>query len=378
MSASGTGAMGSTLSTQTWETYFVANDAQDQEHLGLEDQVRYYPRPGLSIGDLGPNSTQTGAPWGGLGIRVATRGYQWHDAMLRDIIFWEYELANISDYDIPEVILGHWIDGGIGSDGEDDLGYSCDSLDMTYIWDINGVGSGGVATGSMGVAYLGDSTALGIASSCMFPVASHSPSNDTPWFKNDQVMWEMMDTVTYDYMGLVNVISLISTPKIRLPQNTKAKLNLGILHAYEDLEGLNSAEHDAPNLLALKVLAQQVVVNNFHTENLASLKGYSFAPSSYVLKQNYPNPFNPTTIISYDIPEKATVTLTIFDILGYEVMTLQDEVQPPGIYGVQWNGVDHSGKPVNTGVYFCRLQVVDPATGGAGDYSKTIKMVYLR
>ena len=26
------------------ETYFVANDAQDQEYLGLADRVRYYPR----------------------------------------------------------------------------------------------------------------------------------------------------------------------------------------------------------------------------------------------------------------------------------------------------------------------------------------------
>jgi hypothetical protein len=32
------------------ETYFVANDAQDQEYLGAEDLNKYYPRPGIKIG----------------------------------------------------------------------------------------------------------------------------------------------------------------------------------------------------------------------------------------------------------------------------------------------------------------------------------------
>jgi hypothetical protein len=39
------------------------------------------------------------------------------------------------------------------------------------------------------------------------------------------------------------------------------------------------------------------------------------------------------------------------------------------------NGND---KYANVGVKFDRLQIVDPAKGGAGDYSKTIKMVYLK
>ena len=90
----------------------------------------------------------------------------------------------------------------------------------------------------------------------------------------------------------------------------------------------------------------------------------------YTLHQNYPNPFNPTTTISYSLSEQSTAKLTIFDIQGREVRTLQDVERPPGNYEVQWNGMDRSGNPVSTGVYFARMQ--------AGDYSKTIKMVYLR
>jgi len=90
----------------------------------------------------------------------------------------------------------------------------------------------------------------------------------------------------------------------------------------------------------------------------------------YHLSQAYPNPFNPTTTISYDLPEQVRTKLTVFDIRGQEILTLQDASQAAGNYEVQWNGMDQSGNQVRTSVYFCRLR--------AGSYSKTIKMVYLR
>ena len=94
------------------------------------------------------------------------------------------------------------------------------------------------------------------------------------------------------------------------------------------------------------------------------------APMSFMLHQNYPNPFNPNTTISYSITEQSKVRLSVFDIRGQEVMTPQDGSKSPGNYEVQWNGMDQSGNPVSTGVYFCRLE--------AGSYSQSIKMVYLR
>jgi len=142
------------------ETYFVANDAQDQEYLGPEDRVKYYPRPGVFIGDKRPSVTvQYGKPWGGIGIRVEQRGFQWNNPQARDAIFWEYNIANISDYDLPEVAFGYWVDNAIGDNvagaGDDDeLGYFDRSIDMAYSWDIDGIGQGGYPTGTMGFAYL--------------------------------------------------------------------------------------------------------------------------------------------------------------------------------------------------------------------------------
>lgn len=141
------------------ETYFVTNDAQDQEYQGPEDKAKYYPRPGVKIGDKLPDVTiQYGKPWGGLGIRVEQRGFQWNNPQARDALFWEYTIANISNYDIKDVAFGYWVDNGIGDTGgggdDDELGFFDRKLDMAYSWDIDGVGQGGLPTGIMGFAYL--------------------------------------------------------------------------------------------------------------------------------------------------------------------------------------------------------------------------------
>tara|TARA_B100000029_G_scaffold516788_1_gene634218 strand:+ start:5176 stop:8688 length:3513 start_codon:yes stop_codon:yes gene_type:complete len=137
------------------ESYYVVNDAQDQENLGPEDNVRYYPRPGHFVGDLKPDVTiQPGVPWGGLGLRVSVRGFQWNNPQARDAIFWEYSIANVSEYDLRDVAFGYWLDNSIGGDGDDDLGFFNKQEDMAYSWDINGIGAGGLPSGVMGFAYL--------------------------------------------------------------------------------------------------------------------------------------------------------------------------------------------------------------------------------
>ena len=93
-------------------------------------------------------------------------------------------------------------------------------------------------------------------------------------------------------------------------------------------------------------------------------------PTEFQLKQNYPNPFNPSTTLSYELPSRSDVTLSVFDVSGRLIRTLRQAEQPAGAYRVQWDGLDASGNPVGTGVYFCHLI--------AGDFEQTIKMLYLK
>ncbi len=83
---------------------------------------------------------------------------------------------------------------------------------------------------------------------------------------------------------------------------------------------------------------------------------FTTIPNTFALQQNYPNPFNPGTTISYDIPEKTTVKLQIYDLLGRLVRTLVHAHQEAGSYAIPWDGLSEDRSSVGSGVYFYRLE----------------------
>jgi Secretion system C-terminal sorting domain len=88
-------------------------------------------------------------------------------------------------------------------------------------------------------------------------------------------------------------------------------------------------------------------------------------PSECVLRQNYPNPFNPTTVITYQLPITALVTLKVYDELGRLVRTLVEEFQTAGAHSVTFNASN-----LSSGVYFYRLSV--------GSFVNTRKMILIK
>ncbi len=85
-------------------------------------------------------------------------------------------------------------------------------------------------------------------------------------------------------------------------------------------------------------------------------------PSKYALLQNFPNPFNPVTSISYDIPLRSHVTLTVYSLLGESVGMPVRMMQEAGRYTVPFDGTG-----LSSGIYFYRLQ--------AGSFIRTGRMV---
>ncbi|MDZ7334868.1 MAG: tandem-95 repeat protein [candidate division KSB1 bacterium] len=79
-------------------------------------------------------------------------------------------------------------------------------------------------------------------------------------------------------------------------------------------------------------------------------------PAQYVLEANYPNPFNPETTITFQVPERCHVRLTIYNNMGQLIATLIDEEVGPGIYTKVWNARDAAGNAVSTGVYLFKLE----------------------
>ncbi len=93
-------------------------------------------------------------------------------------------------------------------------------------------------------------------------------------------------------------------------------------------------------------------------------------PVRFKLAQNYPNPFNPSTVISYSLPTKSEVTVSIYNVLGQQVRLLYCGVKPAGNHLVEWDGSDETGKSVATGVYLYRLQ--------SGNHVEIKKMLLLK
>jgi subtilisin family serine protease len=73
--------------------------------------------------------------------------------------------------------------------------------------------------------------------------------------------------------------------------------------------------------------------------------------------QTYPNPSNSSITISFHLPSQVFVSIEIYDMLGRKVKCLLSGQKELGSYHVVWNGLDSTGKSVDSGVYFCRLQV---------------------
>lgn len=80
-----------------------------------------------------------------------------------------------------------------------------------------------------------------------------------------------------------------------------------------------------------------------------------WSPSRYELAQNFPNPFNPSTVITYSLHQYTHVEISVFNILGQHVRTLENGIHAPGVYATTWDGTDDARRPVASGIYLYRL-----------------------
>ena len=119
----------------------------------------------------------------------------------------------------------------------------------------------------------------------------------------------------------------------------------------------------------------EIAYRYFNKDNELISAGYeemmlSPVPQNFELHQNYPNPFNPITTIRYDLPQEGYVVLTIYDILGREVVKLVNKRMSAGYHTSIWDNKDTFGRSMAGGIYFYQIK-----TPG---YTKTNKMVLLK
>jgi hypothetical protein len=86
---------------------------------------------------------------------------------------------------------------------------------------------------------------------------------------------------------------------------------------------------------------------------------------AFRLDQNYPNPFNPATSITFKLPQRKDITLTVYNAIGQEVAVLVDGPMDAGVHSVSFDA-----SRLASGLYLYRLR--------AGDYIGSRKMMLVK
>ena len=115
----------------------------------------------------------------------------------------------------------------------------------------------------------------------------------------------------------------------------------------------------------------------FTAEYDSTLTDDTSAPGSQVA--GFPNPFSlssqNSTAVKFSVATPGRVILQVYNVIGQQVRTLLDVIRPAGQFVTTWDGRDHSGRPVSSGIYLYRLTVIN-ATGT--EQSAVGKMVLLK
>jgi hypothetical protein len=87
--------------------------------------------------------------------------------------------------------------------------------------------------------------------------------------------------------------------------------------------------------------------------------------NEFALFPNYPNPFNPVTTIGFSLPNAQQVSLSVYNLIGQEVVSLVNKELPAGYHTINW----YAGS-MASGVYLSRLS--------SGGKTSTQKMLLLK
>lgn len=136
---------------------------------------------------------------------------------------------------------------------------------------------------------------------------------------------------------------------------------------YEDVGELKNISIDYLSNKIYVGTARGIYRREFTTE-MNDLTDY--IPSEFNLFQNYPNPFNPTTTIRYQVPESASISIKVYDLLGREVSAIINEEKSPGSYEIGFNGSE-----LSSGTYF---YVITANTENGKIFKQGRKMLLLK
>ena len=111
-----------------------------------------------------------------------------------------------------------------------------------------------------------------------------------------------------------------------LPQNPDDRIVLG-----ETTLFVNTCPIAIGQVFTNKVVSPNTILSSGFWGSMAQITLVidDLLPEEFSISNAYPNPFNPTVNIDFLIPEKTDVDIQIFDLLGRNVFTHQQDFTSP-------------------------------------------------
>ena len=212
---------------------------------------------------------------------------------------------------------------------------------------INGVPTGSATANLREVTYLDASTAIAAGDKLFIKTTDGGAT----WNYSNVTLDQTLTGIASLQSSIWAVGAKVASPKSTgILQSTDAgtswtnKVNYAVFDSTNTVIDVTIAPSGAVYVCA----GNSVIYSNAALTNvLADPK----VPQEYSLGQNFPNPFNPATTISYQLPVRSNVRLTVYNILGKEIATLVSKVMEPGYYSVRFDA-----SALSSGLYFYRLQ----------------------
>jgi hypothetical protein len=84
-------------------------------------------------------------------------------------------------------------------------------------------------------------------------------------------------------------------------------------------------------------------------------KGNGIVPAVSEFATVSPNPFQRNVMLGFSLAREGRVDMAVYSVDGRRVKTLATGIRPAGVYRLEWDGQNESGRAVLPGVYFVRL-----------------------
>ncbi len=130
-------------------------------------------------------------------------------------------------------------------------------------------------------------------------------------------------------------------------------------------------EGTASDTFSIRVPPLSITVVKFYNTSFVPIAPTaSLEPSDLTIVSLYPNPFNAAVRITFKNTRKAAVCLEIFNSAGKRVAVPLQTVLAAGMHHIVWNAQTRDGRPLASGLYFCRITGLNK--------TDVRKLIYLR